>query len=609
MPHVLDLPSAVKDLLYSQAVPEIKTKIVMTFRGKAQIGATTTGAPILESGYRLIELDISERFSGNEPIRIVTKKPELPSGKGNVSRGSNVRIAIINTDKVFSVAQDGAMIDPESVRNIRIKIYAKVGPSAEFQVYEGRVIGNPEEVQGKTIFTIRDAISDIVESPVRFENLSTLQSTYVDEFGNLQSTNYETGGTYKVRYYDAYTYLNYRGLPTPSVKISGSSVYLKNIDFTSAQITSRAADISTYAIEFVSDTGYIFRAPNQPEVAGSINSDLKTDYCQILASYWQVNGDPTGTKVEIQVYYTVSGNPISIIKRLIEHAFLNTWGNATTEPATLPVDWDTLNYLETVFDGFTIFLSETNPDPSVYSFTSSDDPISAKKLIDYISDHIGCYLITDSQGRVSMTNHFQSKTEVIHKINSDMVYSHKFIGNQKLYDVVGVKYGQSEKSFHSEILFAKDSISDYDAANSYDPGQIVRYSGVYYQAINHNPIGSFVSSNFERFNATVYNFPLRYYKTGVSYRLLTNYESKIIQKIFDSHNKVSVEILPAFGLPMMAGDKVELDFSEGPVKNLYAEAVRVSGQVGEKAVATFHQITPQLLELYNSGNYDEGSYN
>jgi hypothetical protein len=605
MPHLLELSAAIQNLLYRPATPALSPKVVLYGRAKVSLSVNANGSHNFSSDYRPVTVDLTNRLS-DTPIRLVTKIPGIPTGKGNSAQGSNVTVSLLNTDSYLATTQDGAILDPDSIRNMKMKISVTFG-GQEIQLYEGRAIGHPEESRGETIFTLRDAVADMIDKPLKFENLDQLQST--SYAGGIYTDSYYEEN--QARFHAAYTRFDYRGLSVASLENSGSDIGLLNIDFTGPEILTRSLDLGAFQISFLNETNFRLSGPNVPDYYGSILGDFLTPFCKIRASDWVVNGDPTGTEIKFQTYYTASGNPISLMKRMIEHAYLGTWGNTPTQPAFLPVDWATFDYLESVYSGVTVFVSETNDNNSVFAFTSTNKPVSVKNVLEKISEHIGCYLTIDTQGRITLTNHYLSPGDLVPTLNSDMIKTHKLVGGLVRYDGIQVSYGfdGSDGSPASEYTYLRDTIQEYDPTQAYIAGAIVRFSGVFYQAVADNPAGVFVLESWEVYHSAIYSLSFPYYKTGVSDQRIQHLTCHFLSKVFTQHEQITCDILPNIGIALKAGDRVYLQLNQQPKRTIYAEAIRVSQIVGGDVVATFQRIDqPVRPETRCVGNWCSGSY-
>lgn len=617
MPLIQSYPAAIRDLLYQASVGLITTRVVFEGRIKPLNAINPDGSQVYGVGYINSSIDFTEWLSP-QGIRLDFQIPELPTGElTGKYLTSQVSISIINERGHWSVMQDGSIIDPDFIQDAFINISAEIGGQT-IDLYRGRVIGNPEERFGETVFTIRDAAFDIIGKPVKFENLSPLQE-YKIESGVFSMSYYEENG---LRFYDGYVYFDYRGLPTPTVtNTNPEKITLQNIDLTSANVAATNSDIGKYRIEFYNSEGYILSGPGVDDFSGNVNQTLDTGFLRIEPGHWsraRIPGggffdfvDPTGTVIEFCICYTVSGNPITIIKRLIEHGIIGSWGNTPTESVSLPVDWDRLNDLELLFSGVTVYVSETNTDNEAFSLVSDAKPLSVKHLVENIAEHVGCYMTTNSKGQITLTNPYLDPGQTLHSISSDMISSHRFVGGKKKFDLIRVNYGFDilQDTYASQIIETTFNPVDYNPSNVYNPGDVVYFQGSYYRCVSPNPGGTFVLANFVLFTYTEHSFAYRYFKSDVSMRNIRVVFDEIKDKVFLSNQVVQANVVPQIGLTLKAGDKCEFQLSEHPKKTFPAEIVRASVVVGGNVQITAKRIEePHRPTLHCTGNYCEGNY-
>ena len=617
MPLIQSYPTAIRDLLYKASIGLITTRVTFEGRAKPLTSISANGMQNYGSGYVDTTIDLTEWLS-LQGIRIDTQMPELPTGEMDGKYLiSQVSVSIINERGHWSVMQDGSVIDPNFVQDAHINISAEIGGQS-IALYRGRVIGYPEERFGETVFTIRDAAFDIIDKPVKFENLSPQQEYKIEN--NVFSMSYYTEDG--LRFYDGYVYFDYRGLPTPTVtNTSPEKITLQNIDLTSTNVAATNSDLGKYRIEFYNHEGYILSGPNIDDFQGNVNQVLDTGFLRIEPTHWKrarIPGggffdfvDPTGTVIEFHVCYTVSGNPITLIKRLLEHGMIGSWGNAPTYSTALPIDWDRLNDLELLFHGVTVYVSETNTDNESFSLVSDSKPLSVKHLVEAIAEHVGCYMTADSQGRVTLTNPYIDPGQALHPLNSDMISSHRFIGGKRKFDLIRVNYGYDilQNTYASQLIDSSFAPTDYDPSKAYNPGDIVHYQSSYYRCISPNLAGAFVLSNFVLFQYNEHTFTYRFFKTGVSDRYVFVTFDETRNKIFLAHEIVQANVVPQIGLTLKAGDKCEFQLSEYPKKTFPAEIIRASVIVGGNVQITAKRIpTPYRPSLRCTGSYCEGNY-
>ena len=611
MPHIYTYPQAVIDAIRLQGTPEQKVRVYFTGRMKYVTATAANGATTLSPDYRWTTLEITERIDAGSPLSFFTQKPSRPSGSGKDMRGSNVRVVAINTDERFGVSQDGSIIDADTITACEINIQVEIG-GVEIQLYKGRVIGFPEERAGKTIFTIRDAVADIVDKPLRWENISPLQEMRINEENVPEITYYESGSSpYSLSFFDAYTAFDQTGYPYSTLRAGKAT--LKNIDFTGSTLETSGLDLGVFTIKFLSSVGYVVTGPNFPTTYGNVNDDLVTGAITILADDWVIEGDPEGSEITFNTCYTVSGNPITLAKRLLEHGILGTWGNEPKEYDWLPIDWDKFNLLEKRHAGSPVFVSETNSTNEGFKPGAATKPVSVKNVVEWIMEHLGLSIITDDQGRISSTELYRTEADFLHPVTDDMIYEHYFPGGERKINIIKLQYGSSgqDQSYSAETVVTKLNIEVYDPAESYDIGNVVSLNAVYWICIVPNVAGAFIFNNWRIYDPQQHELKLKYFpKATGKYQVNKTVASHYLERIFSSHEKITCKVLSPIGVTFIAGDMVQFQISEQPAKTFYAELVSVTKIPGGDVSITAQRIQnlPRTYTGYDTGNWNEGVY-
>ncbi len=160
-----------------------------------------------------------------------------------------------------------------------------------------------------------------------------------------------------------------------------------------------------YRIEFQSDTNFTITYPDNEERQGSILTDFNFGAIDIYRLDW-IGNDGTDVVITFQVFApNVTGNPISIIRNLIEKTFLLNYGELPgTNPAynTVPVLWSTFDELEREFKGLKVWVSETVKDNNAWKLETGKLPITYIKLAQKIADHCGCSILINEEGLIKI---------------------------------------------------------------------------------------------------------------------------------------------------------------------------------------------------------------
>jgi len=619
MAHVLDLSDAQKAILYNPHVPKIGLRVVMRVQSKVWTSQNADGTYNFGTEYNSLEIDISSRIK--KPVRISTKKPIIANGKGNQSRGANVQIFLANSDTYFATTQDGSILNPDQIQNSTIDIYSTFG-GQELLMYSGRVIGTPSEKFGETILTIRDNMMGIVNRPLQVENNPNEANIYTDSKGELViiSNEYNSNGS-RFTNYGVLSYFSESGRNVPAIENSD----LDKVDLRKISVQPGILNLGKYEIIFTGTRGFALTSPTNLTLTGNVDEDFFSSVVNIAETDWNIPKDTknaikyfmtregfeataipddrittdhnevalddlSGTKITFYTCYTVSGNPISIVKDLLVRAFgtgagLSAWGSTIIFDRF--VNWEQVDEIEKMFHGTNVYVSETNKDNSVFDPSSSNLPISYKNVIERILQHIGCFLIIDTSGKISISNPYLLENQKANIINSDMIQSHEFIGNQTKYESVKIRYGNDLISggMSSESRFLNFVYEEYDPSKTYLPPQVVTLEGVLYQCIAKNDAGGFNLLNFQHFRANELEISFKYFKRGINDRDIEYLKCRILKEIWNQHIQLSMKVLPNHGLPLEVGDKLEFLFSWSPIKSsIFAELYSVNKQIGGDVV-------------------------
>lgn len=579
MPLLEELSTAKQTILSNYAVPHIGLKIVLKGNSLVVQSVNVDGTWNLSTTYHPIEIDVSERLSGQHPVRIRSKKPILPSSDGFATRGANVEITFINHDGPFALVADGAIFDPGTIRQLEVQIYSTFG-TEEHLHYTGRAIGPPKEEFGETTFTFRDALYEIIDIPVRMGIFDAAQNTVGFPSGLFTATPYTFPSGMQM--YDTYTAFRENGLAFPHAE----STNLESLNLLDVEFPPGHYPISKYEIEFDTNTTFIFRSPTAAEESGNIGADFTSSEGIIIrAASWNIAGgaDIVGDKFSIFTYFNAFGNPFTIIKAVLEWAFLNSWDNATlTQPTTIPVNWDKLDELEDYFENFfddpyRVYVAETNSDPKVYGY-QNDAPFSVKRLIEKIGFHVGCSLDFDQQGRVTFSHDHRGLQTLYPDIDSTKVLSHYFQGRSAEYTDFRLLYGLNpvNGNYSSEITLQAKPLADYDNTLTYNAGDIVLHQGQQWVSRNGSAAGGFNPAEWQIHKVKEFRIAFDYYKRGVSFLQATERADLISKRAFLASTRVSVTLPPQYGLTVVPGDKFRAVFTIQPAKTIDLEVIEVN---------------------------------
>jgi len=594
MSHLNDQSTAIQTLLVSPGLPAIKPKVVLYGSMRGTSSSNPDGTFNFTASYNNgAVLDVSCGIL-NAAVVISNKIPVLPTKNGKADQGGTVRIQLDNTQKYISSFQEEAIINRALLKDMEVEVSA-VFQGEEMVLYTGKIVKQPQEEWRKTTIETKGRLWDIIDTTILQEKSSSgpVQPQYEIQ---LDATGVKTvinnpyvhplppTASYRVEHYHGVTVWNeYAEIRTAVTNEGPELIELLKIDFV-ADINGNPPLLGKYTIEIigVQTTSFVpperkpifkITQPDNQTYESNTDGSISQGFVQIDSAGWNI---PTGTEreeivgnvIEVFCYYTVSGNPISIVKNLLEKSIKGNWGENFTQDTLLPVNWLRLNELETLYAGVTIYVSETNKDNKVYSHNETAKPWRTKDLIQKILDHIECQLTYDPDGKISInTRQYLLSGESLRKYEDCNVggpgtkraTGHKIVPTSNQYDRLVIRYGwndftenYSDKVVHLEGV--KEKYTSIEVGFDYFKAQI-----------NQNDIAS---------------------KSGNLWEIV---------KVADATLELS--LLPNWGLPVQPGDKFEAEFTVQPVLpntlaglGQYWQIYSVRKRIGGPVVARAHGV-------------------
>lgn len=487
-------------------------------------------------GYIDHELNLSS-YLLNDSIVIRSQVPFLPTNGGAVNNEGDVQIQIANSFKYIATIQNESILDPDSIQNAEVTVSANCGLMDALQLYKGKVIRAPREEEGKTTFSTKAIIWDIIDTEVKLERVAggdIAPAFYLDSSGGLTKASTIPSGK-NIEFQHGITVFDENGDLRSSVSNSKSSeIQLLRVEF-SENADDEFALLGKYSIKFTNATQFELTHPDNQIFTGDILTDFNSGNVAINSTYWNVIGDPTDAEIEFYCSYTVSGNPVTIVKNLLYKAFSNDWGNDPDEPASYNVDWLKFTEYEAYFNSTKVYVSETNKENSVFDPFGDSKPLRVRDFCQRILDHIGSQLTFNPEGKISMNcDWYLLPTEFVPTYQAPQLSN----GNRRtaahLLDSTGPKYNR----------------------------MIVKY-GLNPITNNYSGTTTFVISGDSRFNTLRVSFP--YFKKSKN----DNDVASLNCTLWDIAKKASTVLRatfkPNWGLPIAPGDKFEASFATQPV--------------------------------------------
>jgi len=540
MPHVYALPTQQRDALAQEVAPPITIRVLMTATYR-DVVSFTGGVPTFANTYTRFQSDLTTRLSGS--LKVDTSRPIFPDG--DPFERSELQIPIINTDGYIAALQSGAMIRLADIDQGVIEIQAVIaGVTQPVTVFKGRIIGPPTEELGLSTFTIVDTIWDAIRQPALYEDFGNIAGTQAIAVVNgLLNASHRTvntlaGGHFCV--YNGVVRFDSRG---------DTALRYENSDSTAGDLTSitvkNRAKLGLYTITFRDSTNYTILYPDNSVYNGSINADAITPFIDLLQSSWTSTAYTAGQKITFHVGAAYKGNPITIARNFIEKALLNNWGIAPAQTMQVKMDTAAWNAAENRFHSYTIFLSETNENNSVWEQKrgGGNMPMNCLQLAQKALDHVGCFLQMRQDGLISITTPFFDGRQIWDLTGDNAILSGglKIQGGPQ-WNFLTLQYGEDKGSFAATATHDL-RVSPTDEVNE----QVVS--------------APYLKAGASRFRASW---------------LMETY----VRRYHTRQQIISIQTTPQMGLPMLCGDVVRVVSDRQPAISLICEIIRASIEIG-----------------------------
>lgn len=533
---VENLPSPLRERLRNAGV-EIKCKVVIEVTTLQVMPNGSYG-----TGLATYRFDISDRLI--EWPQISLQGPRFPlddRGDDFSVNAISCQIRLSNTDRIFAVAQDDAVLSTEWIEQAKVWIYADVGGTL-VNWFGGRVNGRPTETAGVTTFEVLGHLWEAIRKPVVYEQFGLIggrtQTIYGGDSG-LTTTDvhipaigqgfcsqqglvaYDAGGRKVARF----------------KRIAGTGVNLQSLRL------SNGMSLGKYTITFKSHAGYTLRCPDNTLYTGNRFRGLPEDSpIQIDRDDWTSGGDALGCEFEFWVNWTAEGNGVAMAYHLIEKALLQNAGVVSGLPSAM-IDVNAFRFWAQRFASFRVFVDATNTDNSVFEGKSKNRPLEYMTLAQRILAHYQCSLTILIDGQISIQGPY---------LDNRPAWSHT---------------SATEITGESITIEGGESINYIKINYGGDP------DGGY--AV---PITRDLNPNAPQRVEKVFSLP--YIKVGVGDRFALWWERMCVRRYMRRQSLIKYTVDPAHGLLLCAGDYVTVISSELPRINQRAMIVSVNRTLG-----------------------------
>lgn len=565
MAHPLELPAPIRNQLFTTAAGAITPALQLKTQSKVAIATGPDGVSTFSPNYWNVTWNDQHRLLANRPISISLRKPILPKDgtRENSITASEISVAFNNTDEHFATTQLGGILNPEYIEQTEIVLLANLGNSGiPFPMYRGTAVGLPEERAGETVLTFRNAMWNMITRPVLFERYGAGQVAQVN--GGSYTFGTETVGAGQLVAFDAVVVFAEEGTPlTSATNSKPDDVSLQRVDIENGALPGQ------YTIEFTTATDYRITFPNNEFFFGTTaatftggNTGFGNTWgpwaVRILPGYWSAVGDPTGAKIEFYVSWVARGNPITLVKNLLEKALLENWGQVPTQPATLPIDWSAFDAVEAAFAGYTVHVDVTNPNNDVWERKKGNRPVNCLALAQQIADHVACQITLDTFGFVSITApgvFEQGVYEISDGGNYPGIISHRILPQER-FNFVQFRYGALSLS------------NNYSTVIPYDLRQ--------------------AATDLKQ--EVVINLP--FFKQGVNQWEADAISALYMDRVLRSFVRIELVLKPNWVLPILPGDRFRVRTSTQPRMDMVVEVYDVNKTLGGTGVVRAFRIQP-----------------
>lgn len=568
MPSVNELSRNQALELSSDGTAAILPQIKLLAKMRGIQGVNADGSYQLGTGgFVTNDLDLSS-FLLNNHVVIKSQIPVLPTNGGATNNEGDVQIQIANSMKYVGAIQDEGILDSDSIQDAEVTISALCGNMDALPLYKGRVIRAPREEEGKTTFSTKAIMWEIIDVEAKLERAVGGQIAplyYINTDGDLTSAGTSPSGK-DITFYHGITIFDENGDLRSSVTNSKpSEIQLLRVDF--QEFDDDFVTLGKYTIKFTSSTQFVLTHPNNQQFTGSTTSHFDSGFVAIDSDYWNIIGDPDGVEIEFYCSYTTKGNPITIVKNLLYKAFSDDWGNNPQEPASQSVDWDRFSDYETYFNSRTIYVSETNTDNSVFDPFSDNKPLRIRDFCQRILDHVGCQLTFNSSGQISMNcDWYLLPTETV-----------------PLYQTAHTSSGDTRRPAHS-----------IDSTGPKYNRMIAQY-GFNLVTGDYSGRTTFTVAGTSKYNTLRVSFP--YFKKTKNDHDVSGLNCTLWEIAKNASSVLKMSLKPNWGLPVVPGDKIEVNLTTQPVlpnsvtgAGQYWQIHRVTKRVGGLVQIEAHMI-------------------
>lgn len=567
--HILDLDPTRRDALYTMHSPSIRPIVRMRVFAKAQTGTTPGGFPIYSTTFDYYDFDISDRLL--ERVNYSMQKPRYGGDEMFDGLPIDVDLTLLNSDGYLATFQNGYGIRAQDIEQGEIRIYANIGTGNPIEMFQGRIIGRPNESKGRTVIKARGSLWDALRKPVLYEQFIGMDA-YSD--GSAFYTN-----PFPITCVDGH-FCVYHGLvkwdsngrPKPAFKQEQGAITLSRIDLTTG------LKPGIYRIDFRDSKNYTITYPGNEVFAGSIYRLTTAGGVVIAPQYW-VGSDGTGTVIEFEIGVAYKGNPVSIAYNLLEKGLLDNWGALPQQVPSVRIDWPTFEKMARRFESFTVFVDAGNSDNKVWDKLGDKLPLDTAALAQWILRHVDVTLTLTADGLITLVSPY---------LDDDVIWPLK-TESDILVDGITIE-GENEVINYLTLQYGYDTISN-------------TYGAAWNEEMRSD-------LNFQKVEMVL---NAQFYKYPTSTQEARWLAETLRRRHFDGRQGqtvISFELTPNMGLTLLPGDNVRVVSTEAPIVSVIVQIISISIEIGgvvQVKAATIQQVAEGAVTKLCTSTFNNAS--
>jgi len=535
--HIQDLPQVLRDKLAYGGIT-IKPRVWLTVTTlEAHLNGT------YGPNYATYRFEVTNRLLEYPNISI--ERSRWPDDYEFTTRSIDCTLRFANTDQLFAVAQDGAILRATDIEQAIVDIYADVGGTT-VNWFSGRVSGRPNETAGVTTFMVSGHLWEAIRKPVMYENFGTILGQMQEISGGNagffpNSVHIDCVGQHFCMHHGLVAF-DSGGQPTHRFKKTGGDIELKALRL------ANGMKLGKYVIKFSSHAGYTITGPdNIPYSGNRFRGADPLSPIQIDPAYWSGN-DGLGCEIEFFISWTAFGNGIAMAYHLLEKALKDNWGQLPGT-VTAQLDVDAFRFWAQRFASFPIHVSETNLDNSVFDGNGKNRPLEYATFVQKMLSHYQCALTILPDGTISISGPYMDDRpswphDTAQAITGD-----------------GIELQGGDTINYITVNFGIDTNGGYAAPliRDLNPNALQRVEKV---------------------------FSLPYIKVGIGTRHALWWERMITRRFMRDQTLVKYSVEHGHGLLLSAGDRITVDSNILPLLTRRCEIIQVERGIGSEATVT-----------------------